>query len=197
MELRAPTAGETTVTLLGAALGIAGTAFAALVWLEWTERPGLATVAVVVMVAGDLGAVGVARALRPVLAETATLADLEPDERRLLRRELWAGRPGPPGLRHVALGWVDRALRNPVMTGFWVFLAGFNLAAVQRPGGGSGAWSAVGIVTAVVCLAAGTVHELRRRRARALAEYLDDLAAGATMPRHLLDGDEDDTEPIR
>jgi hypothetical protein len=179
MLRRPPTRRETTWSVLGLVLFVLVSAYAVLYLLDWQVAPVHSGLAAGLMAVGILTDIPFLRATRSDPPANLGLVDVERSARWPLRRELWAGRPGPVELRRYAVGWATRCMNRPSAGSAYIWLAGWFLA----NGPGTRGFFPTGVLDWVYCavLAAlvipGVGAFIRRRRAEQVIEALEREAA--------------------
>lgn len=161
---------EITWTVLGAVI-LAGLSAWYITRLDPAAPAAVRLITVALLVGGTLATLESLRWPIPLDREQVRLDDLDPTYlRRAVRRELWAGRPGPPETHRYAWGWAARRLRRRrANTGLWLFLAGWNVAFVLDIHQGPSNWSWWFVPVPLLLLAAGALEALLTVRARQVA----------------------------
>ena len=164
---------EITWTALGAVI-LAGLAAWYISRLDPAAPAAARLIAVVLLVAGPLATLESLRWPAPTERERTRLTDLEPvTARSVLRRQLLAGRPGPPETRQYAWDWAARRLRRRRgSTGLWMFLAGWNIAFVLDIHNGPSTWSWWFLPVPLALFAAGVLEAFLNVRARQVVAAL-------------------------
>ena len=173
VTLRAATRTESTWTVGSAVLSAAAATF----WitrLAAAEPVAARVLASAALIAGPLAILASLRLPRADTHRAPALRELVPPAaQRRLRRELWAGRPGPPETWPFAWSWAAVRLQarrtNP---GWSVFLAGFYLEVFDYNSGPS--WSGWLVASALVLLLLALGEAVLNQRAARVARALVD-----------------------
>lgn len=174
MLRRPPTRRETTWSVVGLVVPALVSAYAVLYLLDWQVAPVRSSLAVGLLAVGDLTSIPFLRATRSDPPANLGLVDVERSARWPLRRELWAGRPGPVELRRYAVGWATRCMNRPMEGCAYIWLAGWLLA-----NGPSTRDFPIGLWDWVYCALPGVVviaalgAFIRRRRAEQVIETIE------------------------
>ncbi|MCD2197512.1 hypothetical protein LQ327_29490 [Actinomycetospora endophytica] len=174
MLRRPPTRRETAWAVVGLVAIVLVSTYAVLFWTNWPAAPVRSGLVVGLMVVGLLVSVPFVRADRADPPANLGLVDVERSARWPLRRELWAGRPGPVELRRYAVGWATRKMEWPARGPTQIWLGGWLMAqnaSYGRPD--SDAWVWLISVLPLVLVATGVVSLVLRRRAEQVVDALE------------------------
>jgi hypothetical protein len=177
---RPPTRRETIWAVLVIVAVALVTAYAVLYWTDWATAPVHSSVAVALMVVGILGLIVFVRATRADPPANLGLVDVERSARWPLRRELWAGRPGPVDLRRYAAGWATRTLNRSGQGAGQLWLAGWLLAqdmSYRTPPSEIWTWFSIALLAALVIVGCTTVY-LRRPAGQVLDQLEHENTTG-------------------
>ncbi|HEY2222811.1 hypothetical protein [Actinomycetospora sp.] len=174
MLRRPPTRRETTWAVLALVAPVLLIAYALGFLVDWQIAPVRSTLTVAFMAIGVVTAIPLLRATRADPPANLGLIDVERSARWPLRRELWAGRPGPVELRRYAAGWASRRLNRPLQGSAYLWLAGWLVATgSSHEDYPTGVWGWLFGAAQAVLLITGVASLVLRARAERVVEALE------------------------